>query len=229
MSQQIKTDVLISGGGPVGLLVAYGLARQGVKALVVEQHDKDKQAMYGRATTLYPRTLEMLDQLDLLDDMNQRRTCHLSWMAYHVSTHNRHKYSEGVFRDAYKRLGGEPYIGWKLESLSVDPASEDDYKVTSHIRNLETNETVTVKSKYIVGADGGHSLVRRLAGITSEVEQTESKWIRIDGRLKTNMPDADLGFASIESKSHRNVLWVQLDHGVKRIGFAMTKQMMAKY
>jgi phenol 2-monooxygenase len=35
MSQQIKTDVLISGGGPVGLLVAYGLARQGVKALVV--------------------------------------------------------------------------------------------------------------------------------------------------------------------------------------------------
>jgi phenol 2-monooxygenase len=43
------------------------------------------------------------------------------------------------------------------------------------------------------------------------------------------MPDADLGFASIESKSHGNVLWVQLDHGVKRIGFAMTKEMLAKY
>jgi phenol 2-monooxygenase len=43
------------------------------------------------------------------------------------------------------------------------------------------------------------------------------------------MPDADLGFASIESKSHGNVLWVQLDHGVKRIGFAMTDEMLAKY
>jgi phenol 2-monooxygenase len=43
------------------------------------------------------------------------------------------------------------------------------------------------------------------------------------------MPDADLGFASIESKSHGNVLWVQLDHGVKRIGFAMVKEMLAKY
>lgn len=43
------------------------------------------------------------------------------------------------------------------------------------------------------------------------------------------MPDADLGFASIESKHHGNVLWVQLDHGVKRIGFAMTKEMLAKY
>lgn len=43
------------------------------------------------------------------------------------------------------------------------------------------------------------------------------------------MPDADLGFASIESKSHGNVLWVQLDHGMKRIGFAMTAEMLAKY
>ncbi|GKZ25345.1 hypothetical protein AbraCBS73388_000811 [Aspergillus brasiliensis] len=43
------------------------------------------------------------------------------------------------------------------------------------------------------------------------------------------MPDADIGFASIESKSHGNVLWVQLDHGVKRIGFAMTKELLAKY
>ncbi|KAL3491446.1 pentachlorophenol 4-monooxygenase [Aspergillus germanicus] len=252
MSQHIKTDVLISGGGPVGLLVAYGLARQGVKALVVEQHDKEQQAMYGRATTLYPRTLEMLDQLDLLDDMNQigfigrnsvtykdgERVTSRGWhtMFQRISgtyldycLNIRQKYSEGVFRDAYKRLGGEPYIGWKLESFSVDPASEDDYKVTSHIRNLKTDEAVTVKSKYIVGADGGHSLVRQLAGITSEGEQTEYKWVRIDGRFKTDMPDADLGFASIESKSHGNVLWVQLDHGVKRIGFAMTKEMLAKY
>lgn len=43
------------------------------------------------------------------------------------------------------------------------------------------------------------------------------------------MPAADLGFASIESQSHGNVLWVQLDHGVKRIGFAMTDEMLAKY
>lgn len=43
------------------------------------------------------------------------------------------------------------------------------------------------------------------------------------------MPDADVGWASIESKSHGNVLWVQLDNGAKRIGFAMTPEMLAKY
>jgi len=43
------------------------------------------------------------------------------------------------------------------------------------------------------------------------------------------MPDNDVGFASIESKSHGNVLWAQLDHGVKRIGFAATPEMLARY
>lgn len=84
-------------------------------------------------------------------------------------------------------------------------------------------------SKYIVGADGGHSLVRRTTDVPFEGDKTNYKWVRIDGRFKTNMPDADLGFASIESQSHGNVLWVQLDHGVNRIGFAMTDAMLAKY
>lgn len=84
-------------------------------------------------------------------------------------------------------------------------------------------------SKFIVGADGGHSLVRRIAKIPAQGDRTHYRWVRIDGVFKTNMPDADVGFASIESKSHGNVLWVQLDHGIKRVGFAMTEEMLAKY
>lgn len=71
--------------------------------------------------------------------------------------------------------------------------------------------------------------MRRIAEIPTQGDHTHYKWVRIDGVFKTNMPDADVGFASIESKSHGNVLWVQLDHGVKRIGFAMTEEMLAKY
>ncbi|PYH91258.1 pentachlorophenol 4-monooxygenase [Aspergillus ellipticus CBS 707.79] len=252
MATAIETDVLICGGGPVGLLVAYSLARQGVASIVLEQHDKDQQAMYGRATTLYPRTLEMLDQLDLLNDLSQigyigrnsvtykdgKRVTSRGW---HVMFERmsgtyldyclniRQKYSEGVIRSAYEGLKGEQYTGWKLESYVVDDAAQDDYKVVSQIRNVGSGEELSIKSKYIVGADGGHSLVRRTAKIPFEGDRTNFRWVRIDGRFKTNMPDADMGFASIESESHGNVLWVQLDHGVKRIGFAMTDEMLAKY
>ncbi|CAG7925151.1 unnamed protein product [Penicillium olsonii] len=252
MTDCIKTDVFVSGGGPVGLLIAYGLARQGVDSLLVKQYVKEEQAMYGRATTLYPRTLEMLDQLDLLEDLNQigyigrnsvtykdgKRVTSRGWHVMFERMHGtfldyclniRQKYSEEVIQSAYQKFGKRAFTGWKLESYSVDNASDDDYKVTSHIREIKTDRLLTVKSKYIVGADGGRSLVRRTAEIPFNGDHTDFKWVRIDGHFKTNMPDADLGFASIESRSHGNVLWVQLDHGVKRIGFAMTDEIIAKY
>ncbi|PWY63045.1 pentachlorophenol 4-monooxygenase [Aspergillus eucalypticola CBS 122712] len=252
MKTTVNTDVLIVGGGPVGLLISYSLARQGVASIVVAQHDKEQQAMYGRATTLYPRTLEMLDQLGLLEELNQigyigrnsvtykdgRRVTSRGWHIMFERMNGtfrdyclniRQKYSEDVIRTAYLEQGGEAYIGWKLEGYAVEDVANDGYNVTSQIRQWSTDKTVTVKSKFIVGADGSHSLVRRSANIPFEGDHTQFKWVRIDGIFSTNMPDADVGFASIESKSHGNVLWVQLDHGVKRIGFAMTDEMLAKY
>ncbi|GLI73921.1 hypothetical protein PoHVEF18_002153 [Penicillium ochrochloron] len=252
MAAELKTDVLIVGGGPVGLLIAYGLARQGVNSIVVEKHDKEQQAMYGRATTLFPRTLEMLDQLELLDEMNQigfvarnsvtykdgKQVTSRGWHVMYERMHGtfldyclniRQKFSETVYRDAYSRIGGKPFIGWKLEDFTVDNSTKEDFKVTSRLTQVNSGDAVTVKSQYIVGADGGSSMVRLLAGIPFEGDRTNFEWVRIDGYFKTNMPNADVGFASIESKSHGNVLWVQLDHGVKRIGFAMTEEMLAKY
>jgi len=85
-----KVDALVVGGGPVGLITTYNLLREGVNALAigectyqfsrthidiischVEQFEKDDQAQYGRAMLLYPRSLELLDQLGLLDDIRQ--------------------------------------------------------------------------------------------------------------------------------------------------------------
>lgn len=64
-------DVVIVGGGPVGLLMAYQLKRFGVSVCVFEQYDKNTQDAYGRAIALFPRTTEQLDQLDLIEPMLQ--------------------------------------------------------------------------------------------------------------------------------------------------------------
>lgn len=83
--------------------------------------------------------------------------------------------------------------------------------------------------KYLVGADGGKSLVRKMASIPFNGTNTMSNWVRIDGDFETNMPDSDIGFAFIESKNHGNVVWVQLEKGEKRIGLALNNEMSAKY
>lgn len=88
---------------------------------------------------------------------------------------------------------------------------------------------LTFPSKYIVGADGGSSAVRTLAGIQFEPTGSPYRWIRIDAVIETNMPDAYLGAASIESPNHGNVLFINLDHGRVRIGYAMNPMLIEKY
>lgn len=43
------------------------------------------------------------------------------------------------------------------------------------------------------------------------------------------MPDSELGYAAIESPTHGNVLWVNLEDGRVRIGFALSKELYSKY
>lgn len=115
--------------------------------------------MYGRACTLHPRTLEMLDQLDILDDMNQiEYICRnsLTWKdgkritsrGWHLKFHRmdgtfmdyclnlRQRYSEDVIREVYSNAGGHLYMGWKLEEFSVRLSENTDFKVTGKIRRV---------------------------------------------------------------------------------------------
>jgi phenol 2-monooxygenase len=123
--------------------------------------------MYGRATSLFPRTLEMLDQLELLDELNQigyigrnsvtykdgKRVTSRGWHFMFEHMHGtfldyclniRQKYSETVIRDFYVKLGGRLFAGWKLDDYAVDLSAENDHKVTSKICRAGSDETVTV-------------------------------------------------------------------------------------
>lgn len=65
-------DAVVVGGGPVGLLVAYQLARFGNSVCVLEKDEKEVQDAYGRAITLFSRTSELLDQLDVIEPILQQ-------------------------------------------------------------------------------------------------------------------------------------------------------------
>ena len=126
------------------------------------------------------------------------------------------------------KLGVKAQAPIRLVNLSIDDKAADDYKVTATCTTL-SGENFQVKSKYIVGRDGGSSAVRKLAGIPFDGSDKEDHLVRIDGIVKTSIPDSRLGFGAFESKTHGHVLWVAIDHGATRIDYVLSPEMYAKY
>jgi phenol 2-monooxygenase len=207
-------EVITVGGGPVGLSLAYQLTRLGILTLTIEQFDKTQQDMYGRACTLYPRTIEMLDQLGLLDEMLQvgfigrgsvtykdgQRVNDRGWDFLSRMTDTyldyclniRQKYSEDIFRSALERYSVNVNAGWSLKDFTIDDAV-GNYKIPATMTDSK-GAAVTARSKYIIGADGGQSTVCSIAGIPFVGECSEFHWVRIDAVIDKDMPQSRIGF-----------------------------------
>ena len=141
----------------------------------------------------------------------------------------RQKYQEEIFRKALKRYGVEVEAPVELVGINIDrTASLLHHSVTATVRDVEKGILKKIRCKRLVGADGGHSTVRRLLSIPFEGATSEDKWVRIDGYVKTNLPKPRT-YCSIESPTHGNVLWVGLDRGATRIGYAFTNDRANAY
>jgi 2-polyprenyl-6-methoxyphenol hydroxylase-like FAD-dependent oxidoreductase len=184
-----RVPVLVVGGSLVGLTTSLLLASQGVRNLVVERHPRT--AIHPRAASFHQRTMEVFRSVGLQEAVEAAAEREFVQNGAIVSVPDlssenvtfffRH-FNEGVeslsptsrlfitqvgleplIRDAAQQRGAEHLFGTELVSFDQDADG-----VTSVIRSREGGEERTVRSDYLVGADGAHSFVRDRLGVGME-------------------------------------------------------------
>jgi 2-polyprenyl-6-methoxyphenol hydroxylase-like FAD-dependent oxidoreductase len=151
-------DVLIAGAGPTGTTLAIDLARRGLDVRII---DKATHSFEGsRAKGLQPRTLEVFDDLGALDDVlagssdYPRLGIHLGPVTVPWRMFRNRDRTDSVLHDRLEQLGGKVEYGRELAEFGQDGTS-----VTATVLGDDGPERIT--ARYLVGADGGSSAVRK--------------------------------------------------------------------
>ncbi|KOU08884.1 monooxygenase [Streptomyces sp. NRRL F-5755] len=166
------TDVTVVGAGPTGLMLASELALAGVRTRVLERRTEPQRD--SRALTLHPRSVELMDQRGLLDRFLRLGRTVPGWHFAQLPTHldfsaldSRHGYTlfiaqartEELLAERARELGVVIERGYEVAGLRQD-ADGVDVEVRGQDGAVETTRT-----GYVVGCDGGRSVVRQSAGI----------------------------------------------------------------
>jgi 3-(3-hydroxy-phenyl)propionate hydroxylase len=166
-----KEQVLIVGAGPTGLVAACTLLRHGIRPRLIDA--RPRAFGHSKALLLWPRSMDVLAQLDLTGEVAER-SLPLDRFAYYSS--KRHvaslRFGEGtrplclpqrsteeVLTGLLHSLGGTVERGLRLTSL----AEHHDGVVAE--AETESGDRHTLQAEWVIGADGAHSAVRGLLGI----------------------------------------------------------------
>jgi 2-polyprenyl-6-methoxyphenol hydroxylase-like FAD-dependent oxidoreductase len=210
--------VVIAGGGPAGMMLAAELALAGVDVAVVERRP-DHVLVGSRAGGFHSRTIELLDQRGVADRfLAEGQVAQAAMLATTVldmgDFPTRHPYSLGIWQNQIERI----MAAWIAElpvrihyGSEVTGFAQDDSGV-----DVELAGDQSLRAQYLVGCDGGRSVIRKAAGIEfpgwdptrsnliAEVEVTEEPafGIRNDdlgvhslGRVEYEIRDGEVVYA----------------------------------
>ncbi|MBE9075989.1 FAD-dependent monooxygenase [Romeria aff. gracilis LEGE 07310] len=197
-----KIDILIVGGGPSGLMAASLLANYGINIRLI-----DKKAAFSensRALVIQPRSLELLEQMAIVDSfLTQGRRVRGGVLHEHSGKTEINIYGAGDGKTRYsfglmlEQSETEKLLYQHLQSLGrsleweteLTALQQDEAGVRADLTRFD-GETETVQARYVIAADGAHSLIRKQVNMPFTGNTVEERFMVMDATVNGEVGDA---------------------------------------
>ena len=213
-SSHTPVDIVIVGAGPVGLLFAVCLARWGYKIKLVD--NREVPTITGRADGVQPRSLHLLRNMGLKraimanapaksyevafwDPQPRGKGIHRTGNSpscprfidarYPFTTTLHQGLIERVFIDDLKKHDVYVQRPWTITGFRND-GQDSTYPVVVNLKHLNSNESETMRAKYLFSGEGARSFVREQLNISIHYKDPIAHiWGVMDGVIRTDFPD----------------------------------------
>jgi 3-(3-hydroxy-phenyl)propionate hydroxylase len=199
-------DIVIVGGGPVGLTMALSLAKQGIKVVLLER--SNQMGVGSRAICFAKRSLEIFDKLGVVQPMLAKG---IQWNVgrvffrekeidrFDLSPEKQSKYPafinlqqyyvEQFLMDAVLKED-KMEVRWLNKVVQVQPLSKGLQPLESLVQvEVETPEgNYFLKTKYLMACDGSRSTIRQLMNLEMHGERFEERFLIADFKMTADFP-----------------------------------------